>query len=108
MKYGRIFSPMLNNRPYALVTGAAGFLGAHVVRELLKKDDVTVIALDDLSGGFEENLLPGVEFIRGSVTDARLLADIFEKFKFRYIYHLAAYAAEAFRISSDVLTTRTI
>lgn len=79
---------------YALVTGAAGFLGAHVTRELLKQESISVVALDDLSGGFLENLPNGVEFIKGSVTDHLLLQDLFQRYKFRSIYHLAAYAAE--------------
>lgn len=77
-------------REHALVTGAAGFLGAHVIRELLKLDRVSVIALDDLSGGFLENLVPDVEFVQGSITDAKLLAALFTRCRFQYVYHLAA------------------
>ena len=83
-----------NGKSFALVTGAAGFLGAHTVRELVKREEVSIVALDDLSGGFEENLVPEVPFVKGSVTDAELLAELFAKYRFRYIYHLAAYAAE--------------
>lgn len=83
-----------DGKRYALVTGAAGFIGAHIVRELQKLGEVSVVALDDLSGGYEENLPPGVEFIKGSITDAELLARLFEKYNFRFVYHLAAYAAE--------------
>ena len=54
---------MSNRTPFALVTGAAGFLGAHLTRELVKQDQVNVVALDDLSGGFEENLVSGVPFV---------------------------------------------
>jgi UDP-glucose 4-epimerase len=82
-----------NNR-YALVTGAAGFIGAHLTRELLKREGISVVGLDDLSGGFPENLPPDVEFIKGSVTDHRLVERLFDKYKFRFVYHLAAYAAE--------------
>jgi UDP-glucose 4-epimerase len=78
----------------ALVTGAAGFIGAHVVRELVKLGDLPVVALDDLSGGFEENLPPDVKFVKGSITDSGLLEKLFREYKFRYVYHLAAYAAE--------------
>ncbi len=53
-----------------------------------------VVALDDLSGGFAENLPPGVAFIQGSVTDAALVSRVFEQQRFDYVYHLAAYAAE--------------
>jgi len=53
-----------------------------------------VIALDDLSGGFEDHVPEGASFIRGSVTDHRLLEALFEEHHFDYVYHLAAYAAE--------------
>lgn len=38
-----------------LITGGAGFIGAHVTRELIKNHYKTIV-LDDLSGGFEENI----------------------------------------------------
>jgi UDP-glucose 4-epimerase len=88
------FIMSINEKSVALVTGAAGFLGSHVVRELVRRDDLSIVALDDLSGGFEENLAPGVPFVQGSVTDASLLTELFARYRFRYIYHLAAYAAE--------------
>ena len=77
----------------ALVTGAAGFIGSHVTRHLLDSG-LEVIALDDLSGGSQENVPPGARFVRGSVTDYQLLRDLFEAENFDYVYHLAAYAAE--------------
>jgi UDP-glucose 4-epimerase len=82
------------SKPYALVTGAAGFLGAHVCRAIQNLDCLQLIALDDLSGGFEENLPPGIDFVKGSVTDPALLERLFLKYRFQYVYHLAAYAAE--------------
>jgi UDP-glucose 4-epimerase len=83
-----------DTRPSALVTGAAGFIGSHLVRELLSQGRVRVIALDDLSGGFRRNIAGGAEFVQASVTDDRFLARLFEQHRFRYVYHLAAYAAE--------------
>jgi UDP-glucose 4-epimerase len=77
-----------------LVTGAAGFLGSHLARELVRLPDFTVVGLDDLSGGFRENLPQGIEFVEGSVTDAGLVAELFAHHQFNYVYHLAAYAAE--------------
>ena len=79
--------------PTALVTGAAGFMGSHVVDHCLKLG-LHAVALDDLSGGFAENVPPGAAFVRGSVTDAELMARLFREHRFRYVYHLAAYAAE--------------
>lgn len=85
---------MPETRPATLVTGAAGFIGAHLTRALLAQDRVRIVGLDDLSGGFRRNLPEGVEFVEGSVTDAPLVADLFERHRFRYVFHLAAYAAE--------------
>jgi UDP-glucose 4-epimerase len=76
-----------------LVTGAAGFLGSHVADELLKVGH-QVIGLDDLSGGLSRNVPEGIEFVRGSILDAPLLAKLFQIHRFEYVFHLAAYAAE--------------
>lgn len=79
--------------PKTLVTGGAGFIGAHVTAELVKKG-YDVVILDDLSGGFRENLHPEAEFVEGSITDAALVTKLFEDHRFDYVFHLAAYAAE--------------
>lgn len=76
-----------------LITGVAGFIGSHVADECLRQG-FQVIGVDDLSGGFEENVPKGVDFRRGSVTDAEWIAGIFKETSFDYVYHLAAYAAE--------------
>lgn len=77
----------------SLVTGGAGFIGAHVTDELIKLGH-TVIVLDDLSGGFENNINERAVFIKGSITDEQLITQLFKAHKFDYIFHLAAYAAE--------------
>lgn len=76
-----------------LVTGAAGFIGSHVTRHLQAAGH-TVLALDDLSGGFEDQIPASVTFVRGSVTDAELIDRLFAQNAFAYVFHLAAYAAE--------------
>lgn len=82
-----------------LVTGGAGFIGAHVVREILALDETgiaTVVVLDDLSGGFVENLPEDsrLQFVEGSVTDVELVDRLFGEHRFDFVYHIAAYAAE--------------
>lgn len=77
----------------SLVTGGAGFIGAHVTNKLIELGH-TVIVLDDLSGGFAENINPKAKFIEGSINDYALLEKLFADEKFDYVYHLAAYAAE--------------
>ena len=77
----------------SLVTGGAGFIGAHVTNHLIQMGH-TVVVLDDLSGGFEENVNAKAKFVVGSVNDNALLEKLFAEEKFDYVYHLAAYAAE--------------
>jgi UDP-glucose 4-epimerase len=77
----------------ALVTGAAGFIGSHVARHLLD-GGMHVVALDDLSGGYLDNVPRDAQWLRASVTDYGLLQSLFEEEGFDYVFHLAAYAAE--------------
>lgn len=76
-----------------LVTGGAGFIGSHVARELIS-DGHDVVILDDLSGGFKENLPDDAVFYEGSILNPVLLEDLFKEHKFEYVFHLGAYAAE--------------
>lgn len=77
----------------SLVTGGAGFIGSHVARHCLARGD-RVVVLDDLSGGFEDQVPRGATFVRGSILDVALLERLFAEHRFDYVYHLAAYAAE--------------
>ena len=76
-----------------LVTGGAGFMGSHVVDDLIDAGH-DVFVIDDLSGGFEININKKAIFINGSIEDYLLINKLFEDYKFEYVYHLAAYAAE--------------
>ena len=88
-----------------LVTGGAGFIGSHVAEYLLN-GGYNVVVLDDLSGGFIENVeglfvidaatgrKRGVIFVQGSILDHELVNSLFGRYKFTYVYHLAGYAAE--------------
>jgi UDP-glucose 4-epimerase len=75
----------------AVVTGGAGFIGSHVA-EILLEQGHQVLVLDDLSGGFEENVPSGADFEKRSVVDP--VDHIFQSYRPNVIYHLAAYAAE--------------
>jgi len=77
----------------SLVTGGAGFIGSHVADELLGRGH-KVVVLDDLSGGFEDNVPRGATFVKGSILDTELIDRLFDRYNFTYVYHLAAYAAE--------------
>jgi UDP-glucose 4-epimerase len=79
--------------PVSLVTGGAGFMGSHVAEELIRNGH-EVIVLDDLSGGFVDNVPKGAAFVKGSVVDVDLVDRLFKEHSFAFVYHLAAYAAE--------------
>jgi UDP-glucose 4-epimerase len=79
--------------PVSLVTGGAGFMGSHVAENLLRIGHEVVI-LDDLSGGFTDNVPNGATFVKGSILDCNLINQLFREYSFTYVYHLAAYAAE--------------
>jgi UDP-glucose 4-epimerase len=81
------------NRSKVLVTGVAGFIGRHVAESCLRLG-MDVTGIDDLSGGFIDNVPQGLKFIQGDITDDSLIRSITEEGRFDYFYHLAAYAAE--------------
>jgi UDP-glucose 4-epimerase len=74
-----------------IITGGAGFIGSHVAGILLEQGH-QVLVLDDLSGGFEDNVPPGADFEKRSVMDP--LDHLFQSYRPNVVYHLAAYAAE--------------
>jgi len=80
-------------KPTSLVTGGAGFMGSHVADHLLQMGH-DVVVLDDLSGGFRENVPERATFVQGTIMDHDLINRLFDRHSFDYVYHLAAYAAE--------------
>lgn len=79
--------------PTSLVTGGAGFIGSHVADHLIAAGH-RVVVLDDLSGGFRDNVSAAAEFVEGSILDVLLVDGLFGSHQFDYVFHLAAYAAE--------------
>ena len=75
-----------------LITGVAGLLGSRLADHLVSHN-IEVIGIDNLSGGYIENVNPKVIFYNMDLQDIKL-RDIFEKHKPTFVYHFAAYAAE--------------
>ncbi len=80
-----------------LITGGAGFIGSHVVRLFVNKyPDYLIVNLDKLTyAGNLENLKdvedkPNYVFVKGDITDENLLRELFEKYNFDGVIHLAA------------------
>jgi UDP-glucose 4-epimerase len=78
-----------------LITGCAGLLGSRFADWIIENQpDVDVVGIDDLSGGFAENVHPSVKFYNINL-GVRSASHIFEQHKPDIVYHFAAYAAEA-------------
>lgn len=77
----------------ALVTGAAGFIGSHVVDHCLKSG-LDVVATDDLSGGQKANVSRDAEFVQGDLRSEDFVNSLWSSRRYDYVYHLGAYAAE--------------
>ena len=100
-----------------LVTGAAGFIGANLVSELLKHvENITVVGLDNMNDYYDVSIkeyrleqlqalaeqTPGCrwEFVRGSIADKALVDSLFEKWGFRVVVNLAAQAGVRYSITN--------
>ncbi len=101
-----------------IVTGGAGFIGSHLVKSLAK-DGYKVIIIDDLRTGKEENIeivkkeltdegnsdaARNIEFIKGSITDKKLIEQIFKNNTIDYVFNLAALVSVAESMEKPELT----
>ena len=77
-----------------LITGIAGLLGSRLASWIIENTDYEVIGIDDLSGGYTENIHNKVKFYKFNLNDLESLKGVFEKEKITIVYHFAAYAAE--------------
>ena len=72
-----------------LVTGGAGYIGSHVVKQLGERGE-KIVVLDDLSTGFEESVLYG-ELVVGKTSDQELVANIIDEHNVDTVMHFAAH-----------------
>jgi len=72
-----------------LVTGGAGFIGSHVVDELIRDGKIPIV-VDNLSSGKIDNLDPRALFYQQDITDTEMMERIFMLHKPKAVFHLAA------------------
>ena len=98
-----------------LITGVAGLLGSRLADWIIEnKPEYKVIGIDDLSGGFKENIHPKVNFWQMNLAE-HPIENCFEQHKPDYVYHFAAYAAEGlspfirkYNYTNNLLSTANI
>ncbi|WP_405371964.1 MULTISPECIES: UDP-glucose 4-epimerase GalE [unclassified Microbacterium] len=73
-----------------LVTGGAGYIGAHIVRALAEAG-LEPVVLDDLSSGHASFVPEGVPFVQGSILDQRLVADTLREHGADGVIHVAGF-----------------
>jgi len=92
-----------------LVTGTAGFIGFHLAKRLLARDD-TVVGLDNVNDYYDVRLkedrlaqlepLPGFSFHRLDLADRQAVAELFERERFDRVVHLAAQAGVRYSLEN--------
>jgi len=78
------------SKPAILVIGGAGYIGSHMVLDLLRSG-FPVITLDNLSRGHRA-LLPGGEFVQGELGDSATLDGVFAAYPVKAVMHFAAWS----------------
>ncbi|KMJ59025.1 UDP-galactose-4-epimerase [Bacillus sp. LL01] len=71
-----------------LVIGGAGYIGSHLVKELIKVEEVLI--LDNLSTGYKSLVESRATFIKGDLGDENLLNEIFARYSIKAVMHFAA------------------
>ena len=72
-----------------VVTGGAGYIGSHIVRDLLN-EGIKVSIIDDLSTGVKEKIPTEAQFYQGTLLDQEFLKQVFSANSFVGVLHLAA------------------
>ena len=77
-----------------LITGIAGLLGSRLADWIIENTDNEVIGIDDLSGGYIENVNSKAKFYKFDLVNLSEIDGVFKKEQPDIVYHFAAYAAE--------------
>ena len=89
-----MYNPMIDQKT-VLITGIAGLLGSRLADWIINNQpEYTVVGIDDLSGGYLDNVNNNVIFYKTDINDSIKLREIFNKHTPIYVFHFAAYAAE--------------
>lgn len=105
----------MTEKKYILITGVAGLIGGRMADWIVKnKPEYEIIGIDSLFGGYMENVPDKVIFYKRDLA-IDSIKDIFDQYKFEYVFHFAAYAAEGlspfmrkFNYSNNILSTMEI
>lgn len=86
----------MQNKKTILITGVAGLIGSRLADWLIEKyPHYKVVGIDDLSGGYTQNINPDLDFWEINLINPDHRLDLcFSENKFDYVFHFAAYAAE--------------
>ena len=93
----------MNSKYKILVTGAAGFLGSHLVEKLHNLGH-TVIGIDNMMGGYEDNIIEGIEFHKLDCCDLKKVQQVMKGVD--VVYHCAATAHEGLSVFSPYEITK--
>lgn len=101
---------------YILITGIAGLIGSNFSDWIINNiNNVDIIGIDNLSGGYIENINENIIFYNIDLTDYDKIEDIFNKYSITYVFHFAAYAAEClspfirkFNYTNNLLVTTNL
>ena len=88
-----------------LVTGAAGFIGSFIAKNLIKKGS-EVWTIDNLTTGYEENIPQGVKFIKGGCEEESSIQQL-NSTRFDAILHIAGQSSGEISFSDPVYDLRT-
>lgn len=99
-----------------LITGIAGLLGSRLADWIVEnKPEYEVVGIDNLEGGYIENVNNKVIFKKIDCTNSTQINNLFQQYRPEYVFHFAAYAAEGlspfircFNYTNNLLATANI